>query len=234
MTTIFTNSIITIKKIGDNEYQFQYNKKDIHLIRSLNIPTLIPEEIHGDDNITVRAQLSSIESLEQIIERKRGVLSYQDTLKLVLYIGAQLVNLDKVGYVYPYLDKKDILVLDDMLYIYVGEELLQKEDSDVGIDAADADGGGDVIQITTPYKKTMYFSPELYELSALPAYIPTNAWVFSLGAIAAHCLTKHDSFTNKNKEFFKLILEPIQYTKLYFCILRCLEHKSLKRRMLFI
>lgn len=227
MTTIFKNEILEIQKGKEKNYIFFYDVEYQFLISSLQLDKFKTNDKKRDKKQNkenknyVSYNVESIQTINQYIERKDGILRYSDTLNLFVTLGSQLVNLDRNGYVYPFLDLNNILVLNDSLFIYVnGENIVKKERNNT-------------ITISKPYKKNFLFSPELYQITELPSVVPSNSWIYSLGSLCVYCLTGKKERERK-KDGYKMIIDMIQDTKLYFSILRCIERNPMERLYLYI
>jgi hypothetical protein len=221
---LFTNDLLTINKIDDSLYSFTFNDKDEKsdlLIQSLykQFKSLMKKE---DDRYIVKCD--SIETLPQLISRKRGVLSYEQTLLCILQIGEQCIFLNEKGVVYPFIDINSIVVVNDNLFMLFDSELIEYSRE---ID-------GNKIYIIPPFDKTFLFSDELLSVKSLPARIHFNNWVFSIGLLGIYIISGKTDISNKTDANYREIIENIQDTKLYFMLMRCVEKKFNKRKLLYI
>lgn len=123
----------------------------------------------------------------------------------------------------------DIIVINDNTFFIVNTKCLAK------INAKDYN-----IYFYRPIDKPYFSSPELNELTKLPAKIDYRANYYSLGALILFCLTNIYIFAELPKEGedevenIKSFLEPINYTKPYWFLKRCFLKDYKKRILLFM
>lgn len=240
MSVIFNNDEFRISKIKDNEYTISYPIEKQFIISSLNIQELIHdskqeifdksghetskdrEGIHDTEYTSIFIYSSSIETLPQLLSRKKNLLDYDSCVKLILNIGTQCLQLEEQGLVYPSLDIRNIISLNDGEYfIYLDNTIFKKRENST-------------FNMNKYVEKTIFSSPELLGTSKIPAILPSVSWIYSLGSIVFHCLTKHRAIHELDEDQLKYEIQHIQDTKLYFCILRMLQQDIYYRVFLFV
>jgi hypothetical protein len=85
-----------------------------------------------------------------------------------------------------------------------------------------------------PIIKPYFLSPELNELTKLPAKIDYRSNYYSLGALILFCSTNIYIFAEQIEEEENGLLEPINYTKPYWFLKRCFNKDCKKRILLFL
>ncbi len=90
------------------------------------------------------------------------------------------------------------------------------------------------IEIKKPYKPSLFFSREFLSLKSLPNKLPSNMWLFSLAVCVVFCLTNNENVYMRSIPSYMKILESIEYTKLYYALLRCLELENQKRIFFYV
>jgi hypothetical protein len=222
MTTIY-NSTFKIIKNDDNNYNIEY--EDIIFYESLKKTNFFNLDII-EDNIElkkIKIKTDKIENLNDFLEKNSNRITYNNALNLISNIGNQLIYLKNNGLIIPYLDIDNIIVINNTDFFIMNFEKILTIDIDNNI------------QIIEPYKKNMFFSPELFNIDILPSKIHSNSWLFSLASLTIFCLNNYNTtydITNKDK-YYKLI-ENIESTKLYYSLLRCLENEPKNRKLLII
>ena len=95
-------------------------------------------------------------------------------------------------------------------------------------------------KILKPFdKKNTFISPELKNVNSFPIEIHMNSHLYSLSILTCYCGECHNNkkkYENieQNIDFFKEYLSNISNTKLYWALLRCLEHNPQQRIYLYI
>jgi hypothetical protein len=216
MNNIFKNKRFDIKK-ENNSYFLSYNKDDkviIDFILSKNYNITQEDNQEDSDKEIIKLNNVSITTLKNKLEENLYMLSYNDIEKLLLSLGNQFHYLERNNVIYPFFNIENIIIINDNFYLYLGDyELLEIRD--------------DYIEIDKPYKKTMLFSPQLLNITELPSKISSKSWVYSLGVLATYCLTNNSNLINKEKKYYEDILQHIQNTKVYYCILRCIGRENI-------
>jgi len=176
------------------------------------------ESDENDDNQDISSiflsNINNIQTLKQKLENNMYMLSYNDIEKLLLSLGNQLTYLERNNYTFPFFDIENIIIINDNFYLYLADiDLLKIKNNNN-------------IEILFPYKKTIFFSPNLLSLTEIPSYVPSNSWIYSLGVLATFCLTNNSDLFNKDISHFENLLQNIQNTKVYYCIKRCIREND--------
>jgi hypothetical protein len=90
------------------------------------------------------------------------------------------------------------------------------------------------IEFVSPLKKNDFYAPEINEIVSIPAKLvfPKKSSYYSIGKIAVYMLTKNKK--TKTMEEYKIDLEPLLNSKIYWMILRCLAYNQRNRYLLYI
>lgn len=206
---IYQLNKIIIKKKKKGEYELQVpwesdqKKFWLHFpfpLLKITSSTLVKQ---ADKIFQIRAK--SIQTLPQLLARKGGQLSYDDCMNILYDVGNQLRALEGFHMAIPYIDVKDIVVVNDKHFFYMdAEKALPIESGQIAI--------------TMPYKKSPFFSPEFKEISSIPTHISSMSGFYSLGALVSYCITK-----KYDEENWRSILQSIYATKLYWALERLLQ-----------
>jgi len=156
------------------------------------------------NKINVFFKANSVETLREFLTRKLKRISYDDALHLFTNINEQLESLEKNGLGIPVFDMKDIIVVDNKTYFFINQQNVFTIDSQKAM------------TISTPIPKT-FCAPEICKIKTLPVTIPYQAGLFSIAALTTFALT------NSENPDYKVNLESIWQTPLYWALMRCLD-----------
>ena len=174
------------------------------------------DESNNSKIYTIRAD--KMEMLDDVIKRKK-TLDYTDCLTLLYDIGNQIQSLEMFNMGIPFLKLSDILVVDNKHYFIINTtRILPVSNHKIIID--------------TPYKRTQFFTPELQELTGIPAQVSWKSGYYSLASLVLTCLT--GKFLLGSKLSSGEILDKLYATKLYWALMRCLEPEPKDRYYLII
>jgi hypothetical protein len=151
-----------------------------------------------------------------------------DIYKLIHNIGSQLkylITSEKVGLLGFSLD--NFFIIDSNILIYIPNlaDVCQIDDH--------------AIMITTPFiHDSLIKSPELSKITTLPATIHFKTIYFSLGCVLIYILSKakYDmrEIENSSTQLLDNLPIPINESKIYYFIKRCLYNNPKDRCLLFI
>jgi len=220
MTVIYKTSTVKLEKTGDREYKLTVPWEGEHKKFWVNFPYPLlkitgkssPQETR---TFTIRAR--SIQTLDQLISKGKGFISYGAALAFLNDVGNQIQALERFEIGIPFVDVGDIVVVDDKHFFYMND-----------VKTTDIVCGE--IEILDPYKPTHFFSPEFRSIKGIPAKISYKSAYYSLAALVTYSLTNH-ALTEENAEE---LLNPIYATKLSWALGRCLEVKPANRYYLII
>ena len=134
-------------------------------------------------------------------------------------IGNQIQSLEMFNMGIPFLKPSDILVVDSRHYFIINTSRILMVSNKT-------------LTINTPYKRSSFFTPELQELTGIPAKISWKSAYYSLASLVLTCLT--GEFLLGNKSSAGEILDKLYATKLYWALMRCLETEPKDRYYLII
>ena len=155
---------------------------------------------------------------------KRDDFSYSMSMSLFLDIGEQIEKLQEMGMGYLTINPEDVVFIqsddDNFSMIFLNIENY-------------FDVKNNVLEISKPYKKTYYFSPQIKNISQIPTKINYTQNIFySLSMVVCNCLKSIEM--DYTFEDYEKLLDCILETKLYWALLRCLKDKPEDRFYLFI
>ena len=223
MVLIYDDSEISIKKKKKNEFIMliknwdgDYNKFWDNFPVSLMKVVKIDAQSEDTQEIIIKAE--KMEMLSDLIKRNK-TMDYTDCLVLLKDIGNQIQSLEMFNMGIPFLKPSDILVVDSRHYFIINTSRILMVSNKT-------------LTINTPYKRSSFFTPELQELTGIPAKISWKSAYYSLASLVLTCLT--GEFLLGNKSSAGEILDKLYATKLYWALMRCLETEPKDRYYLII
>ena len=152
---------------------------------------------------------------------KKENTSYENALKLILSLTKQFQYLITKEYkcFYEYIIE-NIIVIDDENFIYLSNEDLLKMTEP------------NKIQFVKPFICEGFISPEILKIVSIPSELNYKTIYYSLGALVVYFLFEkniNDINSNINE-----ILKPIEGTKLFGLLNRCLSEKANERSIIYI
>jgi hypothetical protein len=158
-----------------------------------------------------------------ILDKNDKKLSYATCIKLIDDLSKQLFCLNKLGYGFYGFDINDILVIDNTFIFCSTQHLLELYNND--------------IIFTSLIKKPYFSNPELFKLTSLPSKINHKCCYYSLGLLVVFLLmNKYLLVGNEFKTSKEIdnILQPINNTKIYWFLKRCLDDDINNRNLLLV
>jgi len=223
MVLIYEDSEISVKKQRKNEFIIfiknwdgDYNKFWDNFPVSLMNVIKIGGKPSETQELTIKAD--KITMLSDLIKHKK-TLDYIDCLALLTDVGNQIQSLEMFNMGIPFLKPSDILVVDNKHYFIINTSRILSVSNKK-------------LTINTPYKRTRFFTPELQDLTGIPAQISWKSGYYSLASLVLTCLT--GEFLLGNKSSAGEILDKLYATKLYWALMRCLEPEPRDRYYLII
>jgi len=165
-------------------------------------------------------------SAENVLSFKEYLLehrTYKKCIKMIDDLTKQMINLKKMGYGFYGFDINDILTIDNTFIFCSTENLLPVIEDNIIF----------YFPIKTPY----FSSPEIMKLTNLPSEINYKCSFYSLGVLVVFYLLNNYLLVGneiKSVEEIENILLPLNNTKIYWFIKRCLEENIDKRVLLLI
>lgn len=221
-STIFKNDFFHITQEPRDIYNIRYHRKlDFMVPYSLYKEERIDgKNLIEDKYFDLKISNIPIMTLKDYLNVKEGQLSYNDINNLLVQVGNQILTIERNNMTVPFIDPNDIIVINNY-FIYLGVNIIPiEEDND--------------IMIVKPYKKSIFFSPELLSITTLPNNVSRKSWIYSLGILCIFCLSKDKRLMGKNKDDLMEKIKDIESTKVYFCIERCINPDTNNRYYYYI
>jgi hypothetical protein len=236
MEVIKTDSY-EIHKLEHSRYAISFRYASYSLVNSLVKSRLIPGSSTDKYYRTVTFKAESVKPLATYLHD-----NYAITGRKSLSISAAAKILSSLVMQLSYLLEKEsstilgytpdhIIVINDEKFAFLGSELVANIDVDT-----------ELIMISCPFSASdFYFSPEMFAIKELPAYVHYKTSYFSLACLLIYVVLGDDEFykeylRDKHREKIIEYLDkhPIQETKMYWLLSRCLVEEPNNRSILFI
>ena len=215
LTTI-NDFTYNLKINGDFEDQLYYT-----------INKMLKSSYYDDETNSIFFSAENVISLKQyILDKNDKKLSYATCIKLIDDLSKQLFCLNDLGYGFYGFDINDILVIDNTFIFCSTQYLLELDESD-----------NTNIIFTSLIKKPYFSNPELFKLTSLPSKINHKCCYYSLGLLVVFLLmNKYLLVGNEFKTSKEIdnILQPINNTKIYWFLKRCLDDDINNRKLLLV
>jgi hypothetical protein len=221
---------ITQDNINGNRYSITFAINSELLIRSIANTKIILGMSTSENYDIVSFNATSVVSFKQYQDGLKE-MRYSSILKMVSDLSLQLDYLLKNSKTFLGYNPNNLIVVDGNKFIYISNEYL-----------LDIDENEEVL-ITFPFSQNDFLmSPELYNIKELPANVHYKSSYFSLGSLIIYGVTRNMDFSideDDNPIYQKMNntlegLIPIQYSKLYWLLKRCLDEEPKKRSIIFI
>ena len=179
-------------------------------------------KIKVERKVAFRIEAQKVILLKDLL--KKNDFSYAMCMSLFLDIGEQIEKLQEMGMGYLTINPEDVVFIQSdrnnfsMIFLNLENYF---------------DVKNNVLEISKPYKKTYYFSPQIKNITQIPTKINYTQNIFySLSMVVCNCLKSIEG--DYTFEDYKKHLDCILETKLYWALLRCLKDKPEDRFYLFI
>ena len=216
-----TDNFSICKNEKNTLFSIEFQEGSKSLINSLIKTKLIIASCIGDEYKSVSFIASSVKSLKKFLLKKENI-NYENALKIILSLTKQfqyLITKEHLCF-YEYIIE-NIIVIDDEKFVYISnEDLLELSESNK-------------IQFVKPFNREGFISPELLKINSIPTELNYKTIYYSLGALIVYFLfdknINNDDIHDLNK-----ILKPIEGTKLFGLLNKCLFEEANIRSIIYI
>ena len=209
------------KNEKDNtEFTIEFTTSSESLINSMIKTKQIIGSSISDDYKSFTFRASSIKSLKKYLSKRENI-TYDNTLKLIWSLTKQLHYLITIEHecFYEYIIE-NVIVIDDDKFIYISNEDLIKLSK------------SNKIQFTKPFNRKGFISPEVFKINKIPSELNYKTIYYSLAVLAVYFL--FDKNINNNDLSNEENLKPIEGTKLFGLLIRCLYEDPERRTIIYI
>jgi hypothetical protein len=225
MLEFLSTEEFSISKSKDDNTLFtiEFQISSESLINSMIKTKLIIASSISDDYKTLSFRSSSVKSFKKFISNRENI-SYENSLKIIVSLSNQLQYLITIKNecFYEYIIE-NIIVIDDDKFIYLSNEDLVKLSK------------SNKIQFFKPFSREGFISPELLKINYIPSELNYKTIYYSLGALVVYFLfDKNINNINDFKDNLNEILKPIEGTKLFGLLNRCLCEEANSRSIIYI
>ena len=209
------------------EYKYQ-------IYQSIAKTKIIEHIFYDDETDIIHLTMEKVHTL-----KTKPNLSHDQCIKLIQNICQQMEFLEKQGLSFYGFNLDDILVVNDFTYIVVNPQYLLPIEigaNEIGANEMESVNNRNRIRIISGENRPYFSNPEIIKLRTLPAFFPIQIVYYSLGTLIVFCLLKTYLLVGneiKSEEDIEFILRPINGTKIYWFLKRCL-HKDPNKRLLLL
>jgi len=216
-------NIYELKHINEFTYSLKiYGEYNLILIQT--IKKMLKSSYYDEDTTSIIFLAENvIDFKENLLNYPENKLPYKHCLKMIDDLTKQIIYLKTINYGFYGFDIEDILKIDNT-YIFCNTQYLMSLTNDAFV-------------FMSPIKRPYFSNPDIIELTTLPSEISHNCSYYSFGSLIVLCLLgKYLLVGNeiKSQEYIDNILYPLNNTKIYWFLKRCLEEKIDKRVLLLI
>ena len=179
--------------------------------------------------------------LEYMKEKQKNglVMDYEQSMYMIACLSEQIFYLENQHFSFLGFDLQDIIILNNNIFFIATNQYLMPFNNN------------NHISLLSPFVKPYFSSPEILELTKLPAFIHYKSCYYSLAALVIYCLLGEYLFKGneiKNERELDILLQPLFSSKMYWFLKRGLgigigtgtgtgtglDNDCEKRRLLFI
>jgi hypothetical protein len=231
--SIYQNNHIEIQK---TKKQFTLVVKDTPInnevkhfwSKTFDLININKKNINKNTNILFTAH--SIETLPSLLKSKNYKLSYRHAKILFINFLLQLTSLEKEGFCIISLDLNDFIIINkdedryDAKIIFINLNKVHKLNTDHFFLKKPSD--------VSKLLSSTFNSPEIESIKDIPVKIHKNTIYYSIGKLITYCINRENELTDE--ETFRLSLDSIFESKLYYGIMRCIKNNPIERYYLYI
>jgi len=237
MEAIIKTDNYNIYKLEKSIYKIIFENTSYSLVNSLVKSKIIMGSSTDEYYKIITFKAESVKTLHQYIHEymlrtgKKGIL-ISDAVKLIRSLVRQLSYLlEKTFSTILGYNQEDVIVINDETFIFLGGDLITNIDIDT-----------ELTMISCPFSsREFFFSPEMFTITELPAYVHYKTAYFSLALLVIYTLLDDNEFYSeyvKCRQPEKIVEylqnHPIKETKLYWLLSRCLVEEPKNRSILLI
>jgi len=217
-----TDEFSIYKNKKDNTFfSIEFQKNSEPLINSLAKTKLILITDINDNYDSFSFRASSVKSFKRFLNKKENI-TYENSLKLILSLSTQFQYLiTKEKFCFHKFIIENIIVIDDEKFVYLSnDDLFELSKTNK-------------IRFTQPFNHEGFISPEILKIKSIPAELNYKTIYYSLGALVVYFLFEKNINNDENKNILNEILKPIEGTKLFGLLNRCLFEEANQRAIIY-
>lgn len=212
-----------INKINTYTYSLKI-KGDNSEVLYKTIELFISNSFYDDENDSIIFSAETVTTLKDYLSNICNFkMPHNICIKMFDDLTRQIIYLKKHNFGFYGFDLNDILVIDN-IFVFCCSEFLLPLTNDFFVFYS---------PIITPY----FSNPEILCLKKLPSRIHHKCVYYSFGSLITFCILKTYLLVGndiKSTEAIDTILLPLNNTKIYWSIKRCLDTDIYNRKLLLI
>lgn len=252
METIFETQGISIYREDDETIVINHDEEYKYLIDSFQFSR---ELIIEETNRMIKLKSEMCQLLSEFMVYHKKKIPYDYSILMLEQLIKQAEYLESIHKGIMYFHYNNIVVINDNLFIFVNHtniSNIEYFDYNNKIQSADDiplnNSYQKFIKVSNLHKENLFVSPEMRtiikkqisdqttgsSLTVKPRYLPIQSWYYSLSILMIYCLKNEKDLYMKTFDYYRTLIEDIEDTKMYYCLLRCLDVNYNKRYMLFV
>jgi len=221
------NSII---KKGSNHYILKLTNHKYSKIISNSIIKILDNSYYDKDYCIIQIICENIISFSEYLKNNNYKISEQKCIQLIDNLYKNFSYIIKQNYGIYGIDIEDIIIVDN-IFIFISPKYILPLHNSINSNLL-------FMTLFEPLLSKPYFSsPEIINISTIPASIRIECFYYSLASLVVYCLTNKYIFEGndlKSVEEIKIIIQSINFSKLYWFLERCLHPNSEERKCFLI
>ena len=222
----YSTKEFSLYKTSNQTYMIKFIESNEKLTNSLINTNFLPDTTLSTDNKTIIIRATSITTIADYKktnkkEKNTSKLSYDDGLRSLYSLTKQIEYLMKYesSCFYTY-EPENVIIINNNIYLYLSSNHL-------------VEFKNKKIRLNCIFEKNSYLSPEIKNIKSIPSEVNHKTIYYSLGMLIIHILFDSDENIDNESDIQKR-MKPIEGTKLYYYLLRCMAEDVEQRVLLFI
>jgi hypothetical protein len=220
-----------IKKDSINHYILKLTNNNYSKIIGNSIIKILDNSYYDKDTHSIHLIYENVITFSDYLKNNNYKLTEQKCIQLIDNLYKHFSYIIKGGYGLYGIDLQDIILVDDLFVFVSSNNILSLHNSKINNNAL-------FMTLYEPLLIKPYFSsPEIINISIIPATIRIECFYYSLASLVIYCLTNKYIFEGndiKSVEEIKKIIQLIKFGKLYWFLERCLHPNPEERKCFLI
>lgn len=221
-----------IKQESTNHYIVKLSNHKYSKIIINSIIKILDNSYYDKDTYSIHIICENLQTFSQYLNINNYKLSEQKCIQLIdnLYKHYSIIIKDNYG-LYG-IDLQDIIIVDNIFIFANSDYILPLYNSKIH------SNNSQFMTLFEPLLSKPYFSsPEIINITTIPATIRIECFYYSLASLIIYCLTNKYIFEGndiKSDNHIHTIIQSIKFGKLYWFLERCLQSKPEERKCFLI
>lgn len=220
-----------LKQQGINHYILKLTTHKYSKILVSSIIKLFQNSYYNKDTQSIHFICENIITFSDYLKNNNFKLSEQKCIQIISDLYKHYTNIIKENYGLYGIDIQDIIMIDEMCIFISPKYILPLQHSRLHSNIL-------TMTLFEPLISIPYFSsPEIINITVLPATIRTECFYYTLASFIVYCLTNKYIFEGNDVKSFEeinMIIHTIKFGKLFWFLERCLHPNPEERKCFLI